>query len=68
MNNAIISEVQSSAYKDGVKEGIEIARQMLCKSLGKEVPSFGQALAHIDILMLKVEQYEKNPIDWWLAG
>jgi hypothetical protein len=63
MNNAIISEVQSSAYKDGVKEGIEIARQMLCKSLGKEVPSFGQALAHIDILMLKVEQYEKNPID-----
>jgi hypothetical protein len=63
MNNAIISEVQSSAYKDGVKEGIEIARQMLCKSLGKEVPSFGQALAHIDILLLKVEQYEKNPID-----
>jgi hypothetical protein len=63
MNNAIISEVQSSAYKDGVKEGIEIARQMLCKSLGKEVPSFGQALAHIDILLLKVEQYEKNLID-----
>ena len=63
MNNAIISEVQSSAYKDGVKEGIEIARQMLCKSLGKEVPSFGQALAHIDILMLKVEQYEKNLFD-----
>jgi hypothetical protein len=63
MNNAIISEVQSSAYKDGVKEGIEIARQMLCKSLGKEVPSFGQALAHVDILLLKVEQYEKNLID-----
>ena len=63
MNNAIISEVQSSAYKDGVKEGIEIARQMLCKSLGKEVLSFGQAVAHVDILMLKVEQYEKNPID-----
>jgi hypothetical protein len=63
MNNAIISEVQSSAYKDGVKEGIEIARQMLCKSLGKEVISFGQALAHIDILLLKVEQYEKNLID-----
>ena len=63
MNNAIISEVQSSAYKDGVKEGIEIARQMLCKSLGKEVPSFGQALAHVDILMLKVEQYEKNLVD-----
>lgn len=63
MNNAIISEVQSSAYKDGVKEGIEIARQMLCKSLGKEVPSFGQALAHIDILLLKVEQYEKNLVD-----
>ena len=63
MNNAIISEVQSSAYKDGVKEGIEIARQMLCKSLGKEVISFGQALAHIDILLLKVEQYEKNLVD-----
>jgi hypothetical protein len=63
MNNAIISEVQSSAYKDGVKEGIEIARQMLCKSLGKEVPSFGQAVAHVDILMLKVEQYEKNLFD-----
>jgi hypothetical protein len=63
MNNAIISEVQSSAYKDGVKEGIEIARQMLCKSLGKEVLSFGQAVAHVDILMLKVEQYEKNLVD-----
>jgi hypothetical protein len=63
MNNAIISEVHTSAYKDGVKEGMEIARQMLCKSLGKEVPSFGQAVAHVDILMLKVEQYEKNPID-----
>jgi hypothetical protein len=36
---------------------------MLCKSLGKEVLSFGQAVAHVDILMLKVEQYEKNPID-----
>jgi len=68
MNNAIISEVQSSAYKDGVKEGIEIARQMLCKSLGKEVLSFGQAVAHVDILMLKVEQYEKNLVDWWLVS
>jgi hypothetical protein len=37
MDNSIISDVRTQAYKDGIKEGMEIARQMLCKSLGKEL-------------------------------
>ena len=55
-------------YSDGVKEGMEIARQMLCKALGKEIDSFGKAVAHVDLLIIKLDQYEKTTRDWWLAG
>jgi hypothetical protein len=50
-------------YSDGVKEGMEIARQMLCKALGKEIDSFGKAVAHVDLLIIKLDQYEKTTRD-----
>jgi len=59
MENPIISDVRTQAYKDGIAEGMEIARQMLCKSLGKEIDSFGRALAHVDKLIWEKERYEK---------
>ena len=68
MDNSIISDVRTTAYKEGIAEGFEIARQMLCKSLGKDLPSFGQAVAHVDKLIWEKENNEQASIDWWLAG
>lgn len=51
MENPIISDVRTQAYKDGIAEGIEIARQMLCKALGQDIDSYGKAVAHVDKLI-----------------
>jgi len=63
MENPIISDVRTVAYKEGIAEGIEIARQMLCSSLGKDIESYGQALAHVDKLIWEKERYEKAAIN-----
>jgi hypothetical protein len=63
MDNSIISDVRTVAYKEGIEQGIEIARQMLCKSLGKEIDSFGRACAHVDKLIWEKARYEKATID-----
>lgn len=63
MDNSIISDVRTQAYKDGIKEGMEIARQMLCKSLEKDIDSFGRACAHVDKLMWEKARYEKATFD-----
>ena len=63
MENPIISDVRTVAYKEGIAEGMEIARQMLCKSLGKEIDSFGRALAHVDKLIWEKERHEKATFD-----
>lgn len=59
MNDSIIADVRTTAYKDGIAEGLEIARQMLCKTLGKDIDSYGKALAHVDKLIWEKERYEK---------
>jgi hypothetical protein len=63
MDNSIISDVRTAAYKEGIAEGLEIARQMLCKSLGKDLDSFGKACAHVDKLIWEKARYEKATID-----
>ncbi len=63
MDNSIISDVRTTAYKEGIAEGFEIARQMLCKSLGKDLESYGQAVAHVDKLIWEKERYEKAALD-----
>ena len=63
MDNSIISDVRTTAYKEGIAEGFEIARQMLCKSLGKDLPSFGQAVAHVDKLIWEKDRHEQASID-----
>jgi hypothetical protein len=63
MENSIISDVRTQAYKDGIAEGLEIARQMLCKTLGEEIDSYGQALAHVDKLIWEKSRYEKATFD-----
>jgi hypothetical protein len=63
MENTIISDVRTVAYKEGIAEGFEIARQMLCKSLGKDLDSFGKACAHVDKLIWEKARYEKATID-----
>jgi len=63
MDNSIISDVRTVAYKEGIAEGFEIARQMLCKSLGKDLDSFGKACAHVDKLIWEKARYEKATID-----
>lgn len=63
MDNSIISDVRTTAYKEGIAEGFEIARQMLCKSLGKDLESYGQAVAHVDKLIWEKERYEKATFD-----
>ena len=62
MDNSIISDVRTVAYKEGIEQGIEIARQMLCKSLGEDLDSFGKACAHVDKLIWEKERYEKATI------
>jgi len=63
MDNSIISDVRTTAYKEGIAEGLEIARQMLCKSLGKDIESYGQAVAHVDKLIWEKKHYEKATFD-----
>jgi hypothetical protein len=63
MNDSIIADVRTTAYKDGIAEGLEIARQMLCKTLGKDIDSYGKALAHVDKLIWEKERYEKATFD-----
>jgi hypothetical protein len=63
MDNSIISDVRTVAYKEGIAEGLEIARQMLCKSLGEDLDSFGKACAHVDKLIWEKARYEKATID-----
>jgi hypothetical protein len=60
MDNSIISDVRTQAYKDGIKEGMEIARQMLCKSLGKDIDSYGRALAHVDVMIIEMERMKRE--------
>jgi len=60
MDNSIISEIHTKAYKDGIKEGMEIARQMLCKSLGKDIDSYGKALAHVDVMIIEMERNKRE--------
>jgi hypothetical protein len=60
MENPIISDVRTQAYKDGVAEGMEIARQMLCKSLGKDIDSYGRALAHVDVMIIEMERMKRE--------
>jgi len=63
MNDSIIADVRTTAYKEGIAEGLEIARQMLCKTLGKDIDSYGKALAHVDKLIWEKERYEKATFD-----
>lgn len=60
MENPIISDVRTQAYKDGISEGMEIARQMLCKTLGKDYDSFGVALAQIDMMIIEMERIKRE--------
>jgi hypothetical protein len=54
------SEKEMKFFKDGLTEGIEIARQMLCKVLKKDFDSFGEAAAHVDLLIIEKEKNEIN--------
>lgn len=63
MDNVIISDARTTAFKEGIDQGIEIARQMLCNSLGQEIDSFGRACAHVDKLIWEKARYEKATID-----
>ena len=60
MDNPIIADVRTQAYKDGIAEGLEIARQMLCKALGQDIDSYGKAVAQVDKLIWEKERNEKS--------
>lgn len=60
MDNSIISDVRTQAYKDGLAEGMEIARQMLCKAIGKECDSFGKAVGNLDIMLMEMERIKRE--------
>jgi len=60
MENPIISDVRTRAYKDGIAEGMRIAREMLCKSIGKDIESFGQALAYVDMIIMEMERMKRE--------
>jgi hypothetical protein len=60
MENPIISDVRTQAYKDGLAEGMEIARQMLCKAIGKECDSFGRAVGKLDIMLMEMERANRE--------
>ena len=55
-------------YSDGVKEGMEIARKMLCDALNIEEESLAKAVAQARLMRIKLDQYEKTTRNWWLAG
>ena len=63
MDNVTISDASTTAFKEGLDQGIEIARQMLCNALGQEIDSFGRACAHVDKLIWEKARYEKATID-----
>jgi hypothetical protein len=63
MDNVTISDASTTAFKEGIDQGIEIARQMLCNALGQEIDSFGRACAHVDKLIWEKARYEKATID-----
>lgn len=63
MESPIISDVRTKSYKEGIDQGLEIARQMLCKSLGMEIDSFGKACAQVDKLIWEKERNEKAAFD-----
>jgi hypothetical protein len=50
-------------YLDGVKEGMEIARKMLCDALNIEEESLGKAVAQARLMRIKLDQYEKTTRD-----
>jgi len=60
MDNPIISDVRTQAFKDGLAEGMEIARQMLCKAIGKECDSFGRAVGKLDIMLMEMERTKRE--------
>jgi hypothetical protein len=60
MDNSIISDVRTQAYKDGLAEGMEIARQMLCKAIGKECDSFGKAVGNLDLMLMEMERNKRE--------
>jgi hypothetical protein len=65
MESPIISDVRTVAYKEGIAEGMKIAREMLCKSIGKDYDSFGSALARVDMIIMEMDRMkrEKTTID-----
>jgi hypothetical protein len=60
MENPIISDVRTQAFKDGIAEGMEICRLMLCNTLGKDIDSFGKALAQIDMMIIEMERVKRE--------
>ncbi len=60
MENPVISDVRTQAYKDGLAEGMEIARQMLCKAIGKECDSFGKAVGNLDLILMEMERMKRE--------
>lgn len=63
MESPIISDVRTKSYKEGIDQGLEIARQMLCNSLGMEIDTFGKACAQVDKLIWEKERNEKAAFD-----
>ena len=60
MENPIISDVRTVAYKEGIAEGMRIAREMLCKSIGTDYESFGKALAKVDMIIIEMERMKRE--------
>jgi len=60
MENPIISDVRTQAFKDGIAEGMEICRLMLCNTLGKDIDSFGKALAQVDMMIIEMERAKRE--------
>ena len=51
---------QVDDFSRGVKEGMEIARQMLCHALKQECDSLGVAIAKVDVLLIDKNILEKR--------
>ncbi len=60
MANPIISDVRTQAYKDGLAEGMEIARQMLCKAIGKECETFDTAVGKLHMMLIEMERMKRE--------
>jgi hypothetical protein len=39
---------------------MEIARQMLCKAIGKECDSFGKAVGKLDMMIIEMERMKRE--------